>query len=561
MNTNRNHILDYLKGLAIIAVVLYHWGLCKYGYLGVDIFLAISGYLVAKGIIKSFGNSDFSYWTYINKRLARLWPGLILISIISLLFGWRWMLPLHFKLDCEAALGTVLFSNNFVQYITSGNYWMADNEYKPLMHTWYIGVLMQFYLIIPFAFMIAFRISKHWLKSSYCIISGLFTISILLYASPLLTLSQNFYLLPSRFFELSIGCMIAIIESNTKKNNNNLAIISLIPLIVLTLILLLDIDINEIKLRLLILVFVTAIMISCSYFFKISIYVQKMLAPLGFLGMASYSLYLCHQVFFAMYRYAVDNEFSTLEHILILFVTLLMGIILYYIFEKPLGAYMSKQSSNIYKINALCLTLAVPIIVMSGYYYKKDGLVRDIPELNLYIDADNITPEDYNSRIFSFDRDFENNARPNILVIGDSFGRDWINVLIECGIDSLTNISYHTEPDEVTIERMEQADYIFVANNGLIFDKYDKILPALMKKGFYRVGLKEFGSWAGLVYSNRNNPDYFNQIAIISQRVTETQNIERAMFDDHYIDMLSPVRVDNNNIKLFTENKMMISRI
>ena len=151
----RNISLDIIKGIAIIAVVLYHLGVSKYGYLGVDLFFVISGYLVARSIIKNFVQDNFSYWSYLNKRISRLWPGLILISAVALGLGGVFMMSLHYKLACEAVVGTNFFVNNIIQYITSGDYWEAANEYKPLMHTWYVGILVQFYLIFPLIFIIA----------------------------------------------------------------------------------------------------------------------------------------------------------------------------------------------------------------------------------------------------------------------------------------------------------------------------------------------------------------------------------------------------------------------
>lgn len=116
----RNHIIDFLKGISIISVILYHLGVSEFGYLGVDVFFVISGYFVALGLTKNFSQGEFSYLSFFNKRLSRLWPGLILISAISLGLGYYFMLPLHYKLNCESVIGTITFTNNFVQYITSG---------------------------------------------------------------------------------------------------------------------------------------------------------------------------------------------------------------------------------------------------------------------------------------------------------------------------------------------------------------------------------------------------------------------------------------------------------
>lgn len=146
---SRNQILDLFKGIAIVAIILYHAGLFTFGYLGVEIFLVVGGYLITKSIMRTYEKGRFSYWNYLCKRLVRLWPLALLITIVSLAIGYFFMLPDAYKNTCQTAVGTSLFANNFVQYITSGNYWDTANEYKPLMHTWYLGVMFQFYVIYP----------------------------------------------------------------------------------------------------------------------------------------------------------------------------------------------------------------------------------------------------------------------------------------------------------------------------------------------------------------------------------------------------------------------------
>ena len=83
---NRSDLLEFLKGIAIIAVILYHAGIFDYGYLGVEIFLVIGGYLITKSIIRNYENGGFLYFDYLHKRLIRLWPLALIISAISLIF-------------------------------------------------------------------------------------------------------------------------------------------------------------------------------------------------------------------------------------------------------------------------------------------------------------------------------------------------------------------------------------------------------------------------------------------------------------------------------------------
>lgn len=149
----RSNTLDVLKGFAIIAVIFYHAGVLTYGYLGVEIFLVIAGYLTTKGIIKQYDADGFSFLSFLQKRLLRLWPLALLVSFVALTLGYFVMLPDNYKICSETVAGTSWFANNFIQYITSGDYWDTSNDYKPLMHTWYLGIMMQYYILVPLLIM------------------------------------------------------------------------------------------------------------------------------------------------------------------------------------------------------------------------------------------------------------------------------------------------------------------------------------------------------------------------------------------------------------------------
>lgn len=562
ISKGRNISLDIIKGIAIIAVVLYHLGVSKNGYLGVDLFFVISGYLVARSIMKNFGQDKFSYWSYLNKRISRLWPGLILISAIALGLGWVFMMPMHYKLDCEAVVGTNFFVNNVVQCLTAGNYWDSANEYKPLMHTWYIGILVQFYLIFPLIFIIAKKFSRQWKAASFYIMVVLSLLSILLYVSPWMTDTQDFYLLPGRFFELGVGSMLALLLMQEDDNQTNGYFLSFVVLLCFALAVVFGWEINVIKLRLITVVFAAVLLVGFSNHFSISPALQKVLYPLSFLGVASYSLYLSHQVLFAFYRYVVNSVFMTSTYVWMLLASIVIGINIYFLFEKPISKYISRKSTNIYKVNAVCLVLAIGLSAVGAYYYRQGGLVRDVPELGLYVGRNNQTPDQYNEFPYSLNKDFPSNGKKNIFVIGDSFGRDWVNILRESGVDSVMNISYTMYVDKDTKERLKKADYVFVATNRHFLSSYnyDEIYPELFNRKFYRVGLKNFSkAFIGNIYKNRNKADYYNSEGDVDESSQDINDKERKVFRDRFIDMIAPVTGPDGKIKLFND-KMLITQ-
>ena len=110
--------LDALKGIAIIAVVLFHLGLLKSGYLGVDAFFVINGFLVIPSIIKKIEDKEFSYFDFLKKRIVRLLPLIVLASLVSLLLGVILMLPDDLENLSQSVIASNLMSQNILSAIT-----------------------------------------------------------------------------------------------------------------------------------------------------------------------------------------------------------------------------------------------------------------------------------------------------------------------------------------------------------------------------------------------------------------------------------------------------------
>lgn len=551
----RNLLLDILKGFAILFVILYHLGVMPYGYLGVEVFLVIGGYLTTKSILRSKDN----YWQFINKRLVRLWPLLLLLCAIALGFGWLWMLPVHYKLNCEAVIGTSVFMNNIVQYITSGDYWNGDNLTKPLMHTWYVGIMMQFYLIYPIILIVIKKSCKDWQCSLFVTLICVFVASYGLYMSSYLTTDQNFYFLLSRLFEFAAGGLVAVyssIDDAGKRKNAFHWVVGLVAIILLLIVSNLELDAMKIRLSAIVALTTMFVIIAENDY---TLKWQKAFKPIALCGTASFSLYLFHQVVFAFYRYAFNEQFTWLSYIAILALALTVGFISFYALEQPLGKFVIGNIKRVYGVNACCLFFVASLSMIAGKYYIHKGIVRDIPELGVYQNNGSETPEEYNDYVYGLDSDFTDNGRKNVLVIGDSFGRDWVNVLRESGVDSVMNISYHTPADEVVAVRVKQADVVFIANCGKFMDKYETLLPLMMRDNVYRVGNKGVSKQLSIVYNNdRYGSDYFKQQSS-EKSVSETINAaEKIMFGDHFIDIMSALKGNDGQIFLFDENKKLI---
>jgi peptidoglycan/LPS O-acetylase OafA/YrhL len=142
--------VDGLRALAVVPVILFHAGVPGFagGFVGVDVFFVISGYLIASIIYDEILEQRFSMVTFLERRARRIIPALYAVLLVSLPLGWFFMLPDNFENLGQSVVATVGVSNNILLWLTSG-YWDLANEYKPLLHTWSLGVEEQFYLVFP----------------------------------------------------------------------------------------------------------------------------------------------------------------------------------------------------------------------------------------------------------------------------------------------------------------------------------------------------------------------------------------------------------------------------
>lgn len=221
--------LDALKGIAIIAVVLFHIGLLKSGYLGVDAFFVINGFLVVPALYKKIVGGDFSYFGFMEKKMLRLMPLVVIASFISLLIGFIGMLPDNYENLAESVIASNIFSENILSAITTKNYWDVGNDYKPLMHLWYVGILFEFYLILPLL-MMAFKKVASWCrldseKGMIHFLGVLFVVSLLLYLLPFGKESDKFYFIQYRMFELLLGGLIGLNISHLKLNGGGIPLV------------------------------------------------------------------------------------------------------------------------------------------------------------------------------------------------------------------------------------------------------------------------------------------------------------------------------------------------
>jgi peptidoglycan/LPS O-acetylase OafA/YrhL len=209
--------IDGLRAAAVIPVILFHAGFSTFsgGFVGVDVFFVISGYLITTIILAEMEQGTFSLVNFYERRARRILPALFLVMFVSLPFAWFWLLPRDMKDFSQSLIAVSSFSSNILFWRNFG-YWNAANELKPLLHTWSLAVEEQYYVLFPLFLMLMWRYRKRWILGSFMLVAG---ISLAIaqwgaYHKPRAT----FYLLPTRGWELAIGAGIAFYFLYRKQN-------------------------------------------------------------------------------------------------------------------------------------------------------------------------------------------------------------------------------------------------------------------------------------------------------------------------------------------------------
>ena len=169
--------IDGLRALAVIGVIFYHSEFLPGGFLGVDIFFVISGYLITSIIYKEYlKEKKFSFTNFYQKRIRRLLPALFFVILISSIVAYNFLLPSLFKEYVYSIISSFLFSSNIYFHYEGQSYGANMLSTKPFLHTWSLAIEEQFYLIFPLFFII---IAKFYFKNISLIIILVALISII----------------------------------------------------------------------------------------------------------------------------------------------------------------------------------------------------------------------------------------------------------------------------------------------------------------------------------------------------------------------------------------------
>ncbi|CNK68876.1 acyltransferase [Yersinia alsatica] len=205
-NKFRNDI-NGLRAWAVIAVVLYHFGVPGFsgGFVGVDIFFVISGFLMTRIIVSGMESGNFSFLQFYLARARRIIPMLLVLCFALLIFGWFWLPEQNYKLLATHVVNTLFFISNIKFWRESG-YFDASSHEKWLLHTWSLSVEWQFYIILPIIIFVLWKFINYKAVKFALFALGFLSLCLSIYASQRWP-SAAFYLLPTRMWEMLAGGM------------------------------------------------------------------------------------------------------------------------------------------------------------------------------------------------------------------------------------------------------------------------------------------------------------------------------------------------------------------
>jgi peptidoglycan/LPS O-acetylase OafA/YrhL len=574
--------IDGLRALAVVPVLLFHAEVPGFsgGFVGVDIFFVISGYLITRIILRDLSLERFSMLSFIERRVRRILPALYIVMVACIPAAWFLMLADDFENFGQSTLATVVSANNVLLWLTSG-YWGMSSEFKPLLHTWSLGVEEQFYLGYPLLLLVLSKFRRSataWVIAAVWIAS-IVSAQVLLDRAP----SAVFLLLPFRMFELLTGALLAWWEIGRPGSEGRavprgaswLCMAGFTA--ICTSVVCFD-DTSAVPgYAALLPVAGAAVLIACGNN-KSPVRLLLVCKPVVGLGVISYSLYLWHQPLIAFFRMSCPNPPSPFVQALVALAAIPLAWASCRWVEKPFRdpRYFSRKAVFLLAILFGVALGGVGLVIdhEGGFPNRVPGMTSDGGG------GRRITREMYVDRIFQYtDRSFVDPAKPNVLVLGNSFGRDFINSAIENGymthvetcylpVNNRGDFGCFAGADAVSAQirgRLIEADIVVLVQgdtptfNTACWDHDLSLLKSLGAKRVILVGTKNFG-WNPNAIMSMGESGRHNYRPRVKDEVWQWNDADRHNVPpDSFVDVIGMVADDAHTVPIFTTTGQLIS--
>ena len=540
--------IDGLRALAVVPVIFYHAGIKSFsgGYVGVDVFFVISGYLITSIIMKSLERNQFSIVDFYERRARRILPALFLVILACVPFSWVLMLPSDFINFYESILATMFFSSN-IYFSRTIDYFTANAEQIPLLHTWSLAVEEQYYVFFPPFLMALWKIRRNIIVPTL-VFTFLASLGLCIWLTPIYP-EYSFYLLPTRGWEILLGALCALYlrqADNREPTSNVLSMIGLVG--VLLSIVLYDHQTINSGFSLLLPNLGTALLILTARKGTL-VYRFLTLKPFVQIGLISYSAYLWHQPLLAFARLDAFGEPS----IALKLALCVISIVVAYFSWKYIEAPFREKTNGTYVLNrkTIFVSSGVGIALMSlmgaagawssGFPDRINPEVRYFSEISkdlsplkeecAYSTSRQLDTSNLNADCFRLLED----DTPSVLITGDShaltIGYQLQNVLEERGVSSLST-SY------ASCIGLKGFYRIFKGQNHKCNEFNETIVDYAKSNGVSTIVISSY--WLSYVYGFNEKTDFLKQ----SNRYIEKSMIEQLGVETPFEALRSVERTD-----------------
>lgn len=446
MNYYRKDI-DGLRAIAVYSVIFFHLKIdflsglkLNGGFIGVDVFFVISGFLISSIILREVEKKKFSIKNFYNRRARRILPIFILVGFISSTFSFYLFLPGDLLEFSNSLISSIFFSSNFFFWQNTG-YFFAENQLKPLIHTWSLSVEEQFYILFPIFILIGLRYFKRLITPLLLILLILSLVLADIESSN--GSAGSFFLLPTRAWELIAGILCTIILKNNdyfpRLIRESLSLMGL-TFIILS-ILFFEEEMSHPGFITLFPVIGTMLII---IFSNENILFYKLLGNrfLVFNGLISYSLYMWHQPIISFLSYTGEIN-SLLNKIYIIFFLIIISFLSWKYIEVPARNKTIISNKIYYLISSFSI---ITLIIISCIGILSKGLLSKYPvkDYNLLLNENQYGKYVWKKSSNIELKEFSNTSKKKVIIIGDSFSQDLLNSFIEDEYENEIELSWYS---------------------------------------------------------------------------------------------------------------------
>tara|TARA_B100000900_G_scaffold252254_1_gene214965 strand:+ start:6984 stop:8942 length:1959 start_codon:yes stop_codon:yes gene_type:complete len=580
--------IDGLRAIAVGAVILYHAQInilghqpFKGGFIGVDIFFVISGYLITSIIFKELVTTgSLSFKHFYERRIRRILPALLFVMLVSIPFAWMYLLPYDLIDFSKSILYSLGFSSNFYFHYSGLEYAGGVIHGNPLLHTWSLSVEEQFYILFPIVLLISFKYFRkyliHILILGFVVSLGLADWTSRNYPS------ISFYFIHTRMWELLAGSILAYLEIKEGHRSQNKILNTILPSIGLFLIIF-TIVFFKLYFPHPSLYSLTAIIGVCLiiWFSDSNEIVTRLLSSKIFVGVGviSYSLYLWHFPIFAFAENINFTQGSLFKNLLIGIILILLSIFSYYFVERP-----ARNRNNKFKVVFILTLISIFILIFINFniLHKEGYKNRFYISKNYELDKSKYFAEYKN---FEVNYNYDNyDYRKNVLIIGNSHAEDILKVLSKTNLNNkiyfnLASPKIRKDDYNFQIKYM----YKFLTEKKAIIDyyegdfynhlkkQYDNADLIILSSAYHHTDLNILDNLIKIlkkdnkkiiVFDNALNQTTiagFNRLDyyIFKNKKIPEENILKKIEEDMYLD-LKNMKEDNEKIELIANDNNVI---